>query len=106
MFELCHVFKRSVNYLYAMILPCILVTGCDAVVFRRNMLRTSSGPKRKLSQEQQAEPSGLAGSLSNTAWPCDAFALRCFVIAVTAAGSVHSVTRFVQSDGASYREMS
>jgi hypothetical protein len=25
-FELCHVFKTSVSYLYIMILPCILVT--------------------------------------------------------------------------------
>jgi hypothetical protein len=69
----------------------------DRRKFRRNMLLTSSGPKSMPSQQQQAEPTALAGILSNIAWPCDAFVPRCFVIAVTAARTVHSVTRFVQS---------
>jgi hypothetical protein len=62
-------------------------------------MRTSSGRKSKLSKQQEAEPSALAGSLSNIAWPCHAFALRFFVIAVTAAGSGHTVTRCVQTVG-------
>jgi hypothetical protein len=59
-------------------------------------MRTSSGPKSKLSKQSREL---WQCSVSNIAWPCHAFALRCFVIAVTAAGSAHTVTRFVQNVG-------